>query len=142
MCSKAHLSHEHSSMNKAVLGTSNGMRLLASSLGWHRSQRFVIARNPLGRLVYHRIRVIHAHAISTRVLPDDTHDSLISFFAGPIALPFEHDLLPGDWNDVDLYHALHRVVMGFFRSTGRGAGHDINCVAAVHRAHCIRIVAH
>lgn len=55
-----------------------------------------------GAAVDMRNSIIDAHAVSAGMLLHQRRDRVVGFLAGPVALPFEQDLLPGDRNDAGL----------------------------------------
>src|SRR6516225_9753999 len=70
------------------------------------------------------------------MLAYDRHHGVVSIFSRPVALPFQHDLLPGYRNDAYLDHALHGIVMRVFRRTAGGVGYHVDLVSTLqHRTH-------
>src|SRR5262249_10272059 len=94
------------------------------------------------RLVHHRVGVIHAHTVGPGVLTHNGHYGVVGILAGPVALPFEHNLLPSYWNNPCLDHALHGVVMPVFRGAAGSVSHHVDLVSTVkHRAQRKAVVA-
>lgn len=46
------------------------------------------------RAMHHGVGVIHAHTVGAAVLTYQIHDGVVGFFAGPVALVLEKNLLP------------------------------------------------
>src|ERR1700745_153883 len=76
------------------------------------------------------------------MLAHDRHHGVVSLLAGPVALPFQHNLLPSHWNGSSLHHALHGIIVRLFRSATGGIGHHVDLISTFdHRAQCKAVIA-
>ncbi|MCY1367901.1 hypothetical protein D9M68_756190 [compost metagenome] len=85
-------------------------------------------------LVNHGDGVIDAHAVGAGMLLHQCGDGIVGFLAGPVALPFEQDLLPGHRDDAGLDHAVHGVFVRIGRGAAGGVGNHVDLVVGVMHA--------
>ena len=94
---------------------------------------FPARMNSCWRIVDHRVGVLDSHAVRARMSFDHVHDGCVGFSLGPVTLPFEHYLNPGDWFRPGLFYSPHGSLMGSLIQIAAQIFHDIYFVSVVDR---------